>query len=129
MSLTDRPVDLQEVPFISLDFLELATQLRREPAYAKNGKNSRALVRGQEISLVLTVLKAGHELKPHHAPTSASVVVLEGGLQFRTHGDNPQQRDLGGLQSAVFSAQVQHSVKAVSDCAFLITLGGKSPGA
>lgn len=125
MSLDDRPADLHEVPFLSLDFPELAAQLRHEPAYDKNGKNSRALVRGQELSLVLTVLKEGQELKPHHAPTSASVVVLEGSLQFSTHGDHPERKDLHLLQSAVFSAQVQHSVRALSDCAFLITLGGK----
>ena len=51
--------------------------------------------------------------------------VLEGELLFSTHGDDPEERSLGPHQCVVFSASVEHSVKALSDCLFLITMGGK----
>ena len=124
MSLNDRPIDPHETSLATFDFQRLAAELRTEPSYEKNGKSSRALVRGQELCMVLSALKAGHELKPHHAPTSASVLVLEGSLMFCIHGDDPGQHLLSKLNSAVFGAKVQHSVKAVSDCLFLIILGG-----
>ena len=124
MSLNDRPIDPHETPFSTLPLAALAAELRSEPPY-ENGKNSRVLVRSQEISLVLSALKAGFELKAHHAPTSASVTVLEGELLFSTHGEQERQVTLGPLGCAVFSAKVQHSVKALSDCLFLITMGGK----
>lgn len=124
MSLTDRPVDPRETPLTLLPFPELAAELRAEAPY-ENGKNSRALVRSQEMSVVLSALKTGLELKPHRAPTTASVVVLEGELLFSTHGDKPEEQRLTAHQCVVFSAEVEHSVKALTDCLFVITMGGK----
>ncbi len=124
MSLTDRPLDPQDTPFSSLDLVSLAAELRSEPPY-ENGKNSRVLVRSQEMSLILSALKEGSELKAHHAPTTASVIVLQGELLFSTHGDKPEERSLGPHQCVVFSASVEHSVKALSNCLFLITMGGR----
>ena len=124
MSLTDRPIDPQETPFCSLSLHELGDQLCAETPY-QNGKNSRVLVRSQELSLVLTALRAGAELKAHHAPTTASVVVLRGELLFSTHGEVPEEHCLGTGHSVVFAASVQHSVKALTDCLFVITMGGR----
>lgn len=124
MSLTDRPVDPRETPLTLLSFLKLAAELRAEAPY-ENGKNSRALVRSQEMSIVLSALKAGLELKPHRAPTTASVVVLEGEILFATHGDSPEEKRLIANECVVFSADVEHSVKALTDCLFVITMGGK----
>lgn len=125
--LKNRPWEPHHHPFTSFSIeQDLADSLRSEAAYRDHGKNARSLVRSQALTLVLTALKAGTELKPHRAPTDATVLVLQGELAFRIHGSEPpQETRLATHDGAVFTADVEHSVRAISDCLFFLAIGGK----
>jgi quercetin dioxygenase-like cupin family protein len=121
-----RPLDPSQHPFATFALSgELAESLRRDPAYA-NGKNARALVRSTDLTVVLTALQKGEELKPHHAPGPATAVVLEGEICFRTLGESPSETLLGQHDCAVFSAQVEHAVEARTAALLLIVIGHKA---
>ena len=51
------------------------------------GRSSLTLARGDELTVVLTVLKTGHALDEHPAPAAASVTCLDGNITFTTHAD------------------------------------------
>jgi quercetin dioxygenase-like cupin family protein len=104
---------------------DIAQSLRQDPAYT-HGKNARSLVRSSELTMVTTVLKAGAELKPHHAPASSTAIVLEGEILFRTHGATPTENILRQHDCAVFSSETQHSVEARTDSLILIVMGAKA---
>lgn len=107
----------------AFSYKDLVEQLRLEPVYRKEGKTARTLVRSDGLSLVLTVMQSGKSLQDHQAPGPIHVMVLEGNLEFSiTDG---QSYDLKPLQSVALPARRMHAATAVSDCAFLIAIGGK----
>lgn len=122
----DRPLDPSQHPFSTFSLSsEIAVALRQEPAY-QHGKNARALIRSEGLTVVTTALKAGHELKPHHAPGTAIATVLEGEIVFSTYGENTETRTLQPHDCAVFTSEVQHSVRAVTDSLLLLVIGAKT---
>lgn len=123
--INDRPLDPAEQPFSTFALSrEIGASLREEPAYER-GKNARSLVRSNGLTVVTTALKAGQELKPHHAPGTAIATVLEGEIVFATHGENPKKQTLRQHDCAVFTSEVEHSVSAVAESLLLIVIGAK----
>lgn len=125
MTDTHRPIDPNLSHFATFALAGgVGHDLRREPAYFK-GKNARCLVRSAELTVVVTALAEGSELKPHHAPGPATAIVLEGEIAFRTLGEHPSETVLRQHDCAVFSANVQHSVQAKKETLLLIVIGEK----
>lgn len=123
----DRPLDLINPPCATFSLAQgIIDDLRRDPAYA-HGKNSRALVRSsdRELSIVISVLQKDAELKPHQAPSPATVIVLEGELLFTTYGEETKETLLGQHDLAVFTPEIQHSVRATKETVMLIVMGGR----
>lgn len=121
-----RPWDPRSAPFATFALAtDIGKALSQDPAYG-TGKNARSLVRSPELTVVLTALQKGAELKPHHAPGPATAIVLEGEVEFRTLGDNPTSNRLGQHDCAVFSADVQHCVEATAETLLLIVIGEKT---
>lgn len=106
------------------DFQALGRELRTDDAYEKSSKNARTLVRGAELTIVLVALKAGARLKEHHSSGPATVIVLEGEIDFLCPEQDKTFRP-GALQSVVFSGSVQHSVEARKDSLVLVVFGQK----
>lgn len=126
----DRPLDTHIESFATLALSgDIAAGLRADPAYAQHGKNARSLVRSPELTLVVTALRAGYELKPHHAPATATAVVLEGEIVFTVHSESSDERVLAAHECAVFTPQVRHSVRARKDSLLLIVMGARASSA
>ena len=120
-----RPIDPTAEAFANFALSsDIGPALRRDDAYSK-GKNARALVRSTELTVVVTALQKGSELKPHHAPGPTTTIVLEGEVIFRTLGDTPTEITLQQHDCAVFSSEVQHSVEATAETLLLIVMGQK----
>lgn len=118
----NRPVNPTE-EFLTLhSFPEIARELRQGEAYARVGKNSRSLVKSPQLSMVLLALGRGAALKDHHAPAPATAVVLEGRIAFTSALGS---RELGRLENAVFSAELEHGVEALEESLLLLIIGGK----
>lgn len=125
--MTDKhtPIDPNLAHFTTFALANgIGQDLRREAAYS-TGKNARCLVRSAELTLVVTALAEGSELKSHHAPGSATAIVLEGEVAFRTLGEHPSETVLRQHDCAVFSPKVQHSVEAKKETLLLIVIGHK----
>jgi quercetin dioxygenase-like cupin family protein len=126
MSDNHRPLDpgQQALQFVSLD--QHAQELRDSQPYQKTGKSSRCLVRSHDFSMVLMALQPDAELKEHHAPASASAMVLEGEVLFTGYApEGEQERRLGPHESAVFSSELRHGVRAVQPSLLLLVIGGR----
>lgn len=103
----------------------LAERLPQEEAYRRDGRTSLALARSSELTVVLTAIRAGSKTLEHLSPGPATVVVLSGRLRFSAPGGGAHE--LGVHDSILFAADVRHAVDAVTDCVFLLVIGGKQP--
>jgi len=100
----------------------MAENLMEEAEFAASGRASLTLARGDELTLVLVVMKAGTTLEEHSAPAAAVVVTLDGKIVFTTRTD---KITLEAGEGVTFTGDVLHSVHASEDSAFLIVIGGK----
>ena len=99
--------------------------LREEEAYRKNGRNGTTLVKNPDLRVVLEVLRQDAGLAPHAAPGPITVQVLEGELRFTSAGEvfSLHPGELLALRRGT------HSVEAVRDSAFLLTIApANAPG-
>lgn len=115
-------IDLANGP-VAFANAELIENLRREEAYGREGKTARTMLRSRALTLVLTVLRQGSSLDQHKAPGPIHVMTLEGELEFAIV--DGESFILKPMQSVAVPAAQMHAVKALSDCAFIITIGGK----
>ena len=95
-------------------------ELRDESEYARSGRIGRALVKSAGLRVLLQVLRAGSGIQEHHAPGPITVLGLEGELRFTALGETRSVRP-GDLLS--LPPREPHSVDAVQDSAFLLTIG------
>ena len=98
----------------------LIAALRDRDQYFATGRNGTVLARYPELQMVLEVLREGKGLTPHRAPAAITLQVLEGELRFEAEGEVIY---LHQGEVLVLAAGVQHAVEAVTDAAFLLTIG------
>lgn len=118
----NRPVEPVNQSLTHLALEAIGKELRQGAPYEKVGKNSRSLVRSQALSMVLMALKTGSQLKEHHAPGPATAIVLEGEVAFSSGQD---EQLLKSHESVVFSADLEHGLRACQDSLVLLIIGGK----
>ncbi|MYI94528.1 hypothetical protein F4083_09455 [Candidatus Poribacteria bacterium] len=97
----------------------MAEELMSEAAFAKSGRSSLTLARGDELTIVLVVLKAGNTLEEHSAPAAATVITLSGKMIFTTSSEKITLEQGDGV---TFTNDILHSVYADEYCAFLIVI-------
>ena len=117
-----RPVDLNTTLTKAFPFTAMAENLMEEAEFASSGRASLTLARGDELTLVLVVMKAGTTLDEHSAPAAAVVVTLGGKIIFTSSADKIVLEPGDGV---TFTGDVLHSVHASEDSVFLIVIGGK----
>jgi quercetin dioxygenase-like cupin family protein len=116
-----RPVDLNTSLTKSFPLISMAEQLMSEDAVAKSGRTALTLARGDNMTVVLTVIKAGTVIHEHQAPGPATIIVLSGSIVFST---STERTTLEQGSAVSFSADVLHAVEANEDSGFLIVIGG-----
>ena len=117
-----RPVDLNATFTKAFPFMSMTENLMEEAEFASSGRASLTLARGDELTLILVVMKAGTTLDEHSAPAAAVVVTLGGKIIFTSSTDKITLEQGEGV---TFTGDVLHSVHASEDSAFLIVIGGK----
>ena len=120
-----RPTELTTFTALSFSLPAMAKQLMTEAAFQQAGRNALTLARGNDITVVLMVLKAHSTLQEHTAPGPIIVTTLSGHLEFST-AMQPESLVLYAGEVAVCGAQLAHSVKALEDSAFLLVIGGRA---
>lgn len=102
----------------------LAERLRAEPAYAREGRASLALARSGELTVFLTVMRAGAKTDEHLTPGPATLVTLAGRVRFI---GPREQSDVGVQEALLVAGEKPHVVTALEDATFLLVVGGKEP--
>jgi quercetin dioxygenase-like cupin family protein len=98
---------------------DYAAALREEAPYAANGRNGVTLVKSGGLRVLLEVLRRGAEVPEHRAPGPITIQVLEGEVRLCAGDEVFRIRD--GEALALPTGR-PHSVEAVQDSAFLLTL-------
>lgn len=120
-----RPVELSDTTLTSFPVHEMAQQLMTEEAFQTSGRNALTLIRDKNLTVVLTVLKAGAVLQEHHAPAPVTLLPLFGHVVLLAD-EGRQSAQLSPGTTGAFAAHLEHRVEAIQDSAFLIVMGGSS---
>jgi len=116
---SERELQLPPEATYLADLQSMVESLRGEPQYASNGRSGVMLVKGPEMRVVLQAMRPGSRLSEHHAPGPITVHMLEGEIEFSERG-TVHVLHAGSLLS--LPARIPHSVHAVHESVFLLTL-------
>lgn len=106
-------------PMVEMNLTESIKQIKSESTWTEGERNSITLFKSDTMRIVLIGLHKNAEMKAHKANGVISVQVLEGEMEFATEA---QTLHLKSSQMITLQENIMHSVKAVSECFFLLTL-------
>ncbi len=118
----ERPLD---APLVKMDLNAFRKQIKEEQAWHNSDRNSITIFKTNGMRLVLIGLHQGAEMKTHTARGIISVQVLEGQIKFTTE---QQTSELGEGQMLTLHTGIPHSVLALKESVFLLTLAISKPG-
>jgi quercetin dioxygenase-like cupin family protein len=118
-----RPIELSPETLAFFSLPALADGLKGEDEYARSGVSAVTLARDDHVTLVLVVLRKGALMRPHRAPSAASVLLFSGRVKFVAGDGAGSELEPGSL--AAFSGDVPHAVEALEDAVYLVTIGGR----
>lgn len=110
-------------PLVEMNLNEFIRQLKTETTWAESHRNSVTIFKSDTLRIVLIGLHENAELTPHKANGVISVQVLEGKLSFSTEQQNTI---LEKGQMVALQENITHSIKALTETCFLLTLAMKS---
>jgi quercetin dioxygenase-like cupin family protein len=111
-------------PVIELDCASEIAALRASDSYQRADHAAETVAKQSELRLVLVALKAGGLMHEHHADAPITVHGLEGRIRFDVGGHS---HELIPGHVLVVAAGLPHSVHAIEESAFLLTIGGLHP--
>jgi quercetin dioxygenase-like cupin family protein len=94
--------------------------LRRQAAYAAGEPTGTTLLKEPNLRIVLMALRAGGRMVEHRASGPISVQPLEGRFRFSLQD---QGVELAVGQMLALEPGIPHSVEAIEDSVFLLTIG------
>lgn len=109
---------------IAIDLLVELETLRNGDAYSTADHAAHTICKQSGIRVVLIALKSGGRMNEHHADAPITVHGLQGAVNF-TVGDQTIRLTPGMLVAA--AAGMLHSVEAIEESAFLLTMGAIAP--
>ncbi|MCE7038814.1 cupin domain-containing protein [Dyadobacter sp. CY312] len=107
-----------DAPYVFMDIPAFTDQLREEKSWDKGDRNSITVFKSEEITIVVSALKAGAEIRNSAADVLFTVMVLQGEVVITT---DDVERDITKGQAVAFHPHVLHSIRAISDSNLLIT--------
>lgn len=113
-----------DAPQVNIDLPVLIKQMKEEKLWQEGKRNSMTVFKSEEVRIVLIAMPAGSELPKHVAGGTISVQVLEGRMEFKT---DEHLTVLSKGQMLVLHKQIFHSVKALDETFFLLTLTVSAP--
>ncbi|MHC2992683.1 hypothetical protein OB13_14245 [Pontibacter sp. HJ8] len=117
----ERPLD---APLVEMDLAAFRRQIKEEQPWQNSDRNAITIFKTDGMRLVLIALHQGAEMKTHTAPGIINVQVLEGRIRFTT---KQQTAEMGEGQMLALHAGIPHSVFALEESVFLLTLAVSKP--
>jgi len=108
-----------QVPLRVVRFEDEISALKKEAAWARGERVARTLVKEGGLGAVLSLMPAGTALNEHRAEGAATIQCLAGLIRLRTEGG---EIELTEGELAALNSGVNHSVAAVTESAFLLTI-------
>jgi len=94
--------------------------LKSESPWQRGDRNGKTLLKEPHLHVTLTALKRGARLDEHKTAGPVTIHALSGRLRFTVEGND---RELGAGDLLAIEPGVPHSVEALEESAFLMTLG------
>ncbi|HEX5024561.1 MAG TPA: cupin domain-containing protein [Agriterribacter sp.] len=110
---------LLNADIVEMDLNFFIEQLRNESTWKESDRNSITIFKNDRMRIVLLGLHKGTELTRHTANGIISVQVLEGKINFTAESE---ATTLQKGQMIVLREKIPHSVKALEESFFLLTL-------
>lgn len=110
---------LLNAPLVQMDLNDFIKQIKSESTWAESDKNSLTIYKSDSMRLVLIGLRTGGELPPHKANGVINVQVVTGNILFTTADESIS---LKTGQIIALQEKILHSVKAIEESFFLLTL-------
>jgi len=114
-----------EVPLRILRLEDQIGMLKEEAAWHRDDRVAKTLVKEGGLSVVLTLMHAGTALHEHRAVGPVAIQCLAGRMMLHA-----QERsiELTEGEMAALDGGVAHSVEAMVETAFLVTIAQRSAG-
>lgn len=116
----DRVID---GPMVDIDLPKYISQLKSEESWMDNSRNSITVFKCDSMRIVLVGLHGGQEMQEHTAEGVISVQVLEGHIVFSARGED---KKLVPGNMVTLHEKIPHSVTAIIDSVFLLTMASKN---
>ena len=110
---------LLDAPLVSMDIPAFIKKIKDEPAWKNRDRNAMTIYKTNGLRMVLIALHKDAELTRHTAEGVISLQVLEGKILFNT---DDQSVEVEKDQAIALHKGLPHSVKAVKESVFLLTL-------
>lgn len=104
---------------VTIDLPLFTEQIKQEPSWKDSDRNAITVFKTNGLRIVLIALHQGAEMARHTANGIISVQVLEGHLRFTT---DMQSVELNKGQMLALHERIPHSVQAIKETIFLLTL-------
>ena len=112
----DRSID---AALVTIDLPLFAEQIKQESSWKDSDRNAITVFKTNGLRIVLIALHEGAEMARHTAKGIISLQVLEGEIQFIT---DTQSVELNKGQMLTLHERIPHSVRAIKETIFLLTL-------
>jgi quercetin dioxygenase-like cupin family protein len=106
-------------PMIAFAIAEEISKIKADQRSTNQGKRSAVLAKNEYVSIVLAVLSKGEALHEHETEGQITVTVVQGAIRFNALNERVRL-SAGGLLT--LRPGMRHSVEALEDCAFVITV-------
>jgi len=109
------------VPLHYLDLNQEMHELQSTESWKSSDRMVKTLAKQGNLRLVLTLMKGGTTLKGHKAEGGVSILVLRGHIRIKVDTNDVE---LEQSQMMVLNPGARHSVEALEETAFLISISG-----
>ena len=106
-------------PMMAFAIAEEISKIKAAHPLTSQGKRSAVLAKNEHVSIVLAVLARGEALQEHQTEGQITVTVVQGAIRFDALNERVRL-NAGGLLT--LRPGIRHSVEALEDSAFVITV-------
>ncbi|NCI46223.1 cupin domain-containing protein [Sediminibacterium soli] len=111
----DRVID---APYVLADIADRIEQLKDEKAWETNDRNGITLVKNDKLTIVLTCLQDGAEIKDNSVNGILTIEVLKGAIHVSTDVDSFEMKKKSLIS---FRQNIVHSLRADGKAVLLLT--------
>jgi len=115
---------LLDGPLLIFDLPSLMEKIIPEDSWQKNKRNSITLLKSENMRLVLIALSSGEEIDFRQSDNLISLQLMKGEVEFYTENKTVILKQ---GQLLTLHENIQHSLVAIGETIFLLTVGNSIP--